>query len=112
MLTNLKRLYVQQQAFADARRVTDLLLALDPGASEERRDRGLLSFHLGDMSAALRDLEGYLQDQRMYAAPRTSNFEPDQPNFEPPNDEPSNDSEVDRIWDHVKTLRRRVASFN
>lgn len=100
MLTNLKRLYVRQQAFADARRVTDLLLALDPGASEERRDRGLLSFHLGDMGAALRDLEHYLQDQRMFAVEKRSSDETDE------------ESESERIWDHVKALRRRVASFN
>ena len=100
MLTNLKRLYVRQQAFADARRVTDLLLALDPGAAEERRDRGLLSFHLGDMGAALRDLEHYLQEQRLFASER-STIESD-----------DGTSESERIWDHVKTLRRRVASFN
>ena len=100
MLTNLKRLYVRQQAFADARRVTDLLLALDPGASEERRDRGLLSFHLGDMGSALRDLEHYLQEQRLFTGER-SNADGDE--------EPS---ESERIWNHVKTLRRRVASFN
>lgn len=100
MLTNLKRLYVRQQAFADARRVTDMLLALDPASQDERRDRGLLSFHLGDMNGALRDLETYLEHQRMAATfpnPRTS--------------DPSNDDEG-RIWEHVKTLRRRVASFN
>ena len=100
MLTNLKRLYVRQQAFADARRVTDLLLALDPGASEERRDRGLLSFHLGDMGAALRDLEHYLQEQRVFAGERSNAGGEDET------------SESERIWDHVKTLRRRVASFN
>lgn len=98
MLTNLKRLYVRQQAFADARRVTDLLLALDPGAADERRDRGLLSFHLGDMGPALRDLETYLRDQKLTANPSTF--------------QPSNDEEDSRIWEHVKTLRRRVASFN
>ncbi|MDQ3171224.1 MAG: tetratricopeptide repeat protein [Acidobacteriota bacterium] len=100
MLTNLKRLYVRQQAFADARRVTDLLLALDPGAAEERRDRGLLSFHLGDMGAALRDLEHYLQEQRLFASERSTIDGDDET------------SESERIWDHVKTLRRRVASFN
>lgn len=111
MLTNLKRLYVRQQAFADARRVTDLLLALDPGADDERRDRGLLSFHLGDMNAALRDLERYLQERYRVSLPRTGNIEPAEENFEPSNPEPSND-ERERIWEHVKTLRRRVASFN
>jgi regulator of sirC expression with transglutaminase-like and TPR domain len=105
MLTNLKRLYVRQQAFADARRVTDLLLALDPLASEERRDRGLLSFHLGDASAALRDLEQYLEDRRRFAPPNQTR-EPIEPL------EPSEPIEPDPIWEHVKTLRRRVASFN
>jgi regulator of sirC expression with transglutaminase-like and TPR domain len=109
MLTNLKRLYVRQQAFADARRVTDLLLALDPGASEERRDRGLLSFHLGDMGAALRDLEHYLQDQRMFARERPAAGDGDD---DVDGDDDEDASESERIWDHVKTLRRRVASFN
>ena len=106
MLTNLKRLYVRQQAFADARRATDILLALDPASQEERRDRGLLSFHLGDMNAALRDLETYLSHQRLNAnLPNPSNLSnPSNPA------NPSNDD--DRLWEHVKTLRRRVASFN
>jgi regulator of sirC expression with transglutaminase-like and TPR domain len=107
MLTNLKRLYVRQQAFADARRATDLLLTLDPSALEERRDRGLLSFHLGDMHAALRDLERYLHDQRMFASERPAPDGTDDTAGEH-DDEP----EEARIWDHVKTLRRRVASFN
>jgi hypothetical protein len=85
--------------------VTDLLLALDPLASEERRDRGLLSFHLGDASAALRDLEQYLEDRRRFAPPNQTR-EPIEPL------EPSEPIEPDPIWEHVKTLRRRVASFN
>ena len=104
MLTNLKRLYVRQQAFADARRATDLLLALDPTALDERRDRGLLSFHLGDMHAALRDLERYLHDQRMFASER--------PPLDDTPGEHDEETEESRIWEHVKTLRRRVASFN
>lgn len=100
MLTNLKRLYVRQQAFADARRVTDILLTLDPAADDERRDRGLLSFHLGDMNGALRDLETYLEHRRLFS------------NLPTPQAEPSNDDESERLWEHVKTLRRRVASFN
>lgn len=104
MLTNLKRLYVRQQAFADARRVTDILLALDPASQDERRDRGLLSFHLGDMNGALRDLETYLEHQRLTAS---------LPTFQPPDDsEEGEPSETERLWEHVKTLRRRVASFN
>jgi regulator of sirC expression with transglutaminase-like and TPR domain len=114
MLTNLKRLYVRQQAFADARRVTDILLALDPASDEERRDRGLLSFHLGDMNGALRDLETYLEHRRLTASLpnselRTPNSELRTSHSELDNDQ---DSEESRIWEHVKTLRRRVASFN
>ena len=101
MLTNLKRLYVRQQAFADARRVTDILLALDPASQEERRDRGLLSFHMGDVNGALRDLETYLGHQRL-----TANLPTYQPTSLP------TDDESERLWEHVKTLRRRVASFN
>lgn len=109
MLTNLKRLYVRQQAFADARRVTDLLLALDPSASEERRDRGLLSFHLGDVAAALRDLETYLEHQSQYSA-AVSQFDTAAPAAVEAGSE--EESETARIWEHVKTLRRRIASFN
>jgi hypothetical protein len=114
MLTNLKRLYLRQQAYADARRVTDILLAVNPTSSEELRDRGLLSFHLGDMNGALRDLERYLQEQRLFTA--SSNL--DGRRVEPADlelsagDESEADSETSRIWEHVKTLRRRVASFN
>ncbi|MEX2272136.1 MAG: tetratricopeptide repeat protein [Vicinamibacterales bacterium] len=116
MLTNLKRLYVRQQAFADARRVTDILLAVDPTSSEELRDRGLLSFHLGDMNGALRDLERYLQEQRLFARQTARPF--DSPGEDAPEPagtdeaEAESESEESRIWEHVKTLRRRVASFN
>lgn len=108
MLTNLKRLYVRQQAYADARRVTDILLAIDPSSSEELRDRGLLSFHLGDMNGALRDLERYLEHQRLTASLPT--FQPSNDSGEEPGE--AEPGESDRIWEHVKTLRRRVASFN
>jgi regulator of sirC expression with transglutaminase-like and TPR domain len=104
MLTNLKRLYVRQQAFADARRVTDILLAMNPTSDDELRDRGLLSFHLGDMNAALRDLETYLEHERMTAGL------PNHRTSERPND--TSEGEAERLWEHVKTLRRRVASFN
>jgi regulator of sirC expression with transglutaminase-like and TPR domain len=113
MLINLKRLYVRQQAFADARRVCDLLLAIDPAAAEERRDRGLLSFHLGDMGAALRDLETYLHDQHMFARFGTLAASGSVSEVIPVSDEnDDDDDETSRLWEHVKTLRRRVASFN
>ncbi|MGH9147966.1 MAG: SirB1 family protein [Vicinamibacterales bacterium] len=94
MLLNLKRIYVRMRSFPQARDVTELLLAVDPSALTELRDRGLLAYHLNDFSAALRDLSHYLQ------------LTPS----EPADSETATDH--DQIWEHVKTLRRRVASFN
>lgn len=93
MLTNLKRIYVQLRSFPQARDVTDLLLAVDGADVSEVRDRGLLSYHLHDYSAALRDLQTYLQRAARGA------------------DEDSR-KEHEQIWEHVKALRRRVASLN
>ena len=94
MLVNLKRVYVRMESFPQARDVTDLLIALDPSAVHELRDRGLLAYQLKDFSAALRDLQAYLQ-------------------LLPPGDTTGeNRHEHDRIWEHVKTLRKRVASLN
>lgn len=94
MLVNLKRLYVQMNSFPQARDATELLLAIEPTAVNELRDRGLLAYHLNDFSSALRDLQTYLA-----LTPAT-----------PQNDEDREDHE--RIVEHVKTLRRRVATFN
>jgi len=94
MLVNLKRIYVQMNSFPQARDVTELLLAIDPTATHELRDRGLLAYHLNDFSSALRDLQTYLA-----LSPAT-----------PADDEARKDH--DRIVEHVKTLRRRVATFN
>jgi regulator of sirC expression with transglutaminase-like and TPR domain len=94
MLMNLKRTYVQMLSFPQARDVTDLLLAVAPSTLNEIRDRGLLAYHLKDFSAALRDLQRYLQ-----LAPTTPVDEDDR-------------GEHERIWEHVKTLRRHVASLN
>jgi regulator of sirC expression with transglutaminase-like and TPR domain len=94
MLVNLKQLYVQMNSFPQARDVTELLLAIDPTATNELRDRGLIAYHLNDFSSALRDLQAYLA-----LAPA-----------KPQSDEDRQDHE--RIVEHVKTLRRRVATFN
>ena len=94
MLTNIKRVYLYLRSFPQARRATDLLLTLDPSGLVELRDRGLLAYHLNDFASALSDLETYLQ----LAARGKLNDEDRQ--------------EYDQLWDHVKTLRRRVASFN
>ncbi len=94
MLLNLKRLYVSMHSFPQARDITELLLAIDPTAAEELRDRGLIAYHLHDYATALRDLQTYLQMSRQGAATRADR------------------DEYATIWEHVKTLRRRVASLN
>jgi regulator of sirC expression with transglutaminase-like and TPR domain len=94
MLLNLKRLYVQMHSFPQALDVTELLRAVDPSAINELRDRGLLAYHLKDFSGALRDLQAYLQ-----LTGSTPLDEDDR-------------QEHEQIWEHVKTLRRRVASLN
>jgi regulator of sirC expression with transglutaminase-like and TPR domain len=106
MLVNLKRLYVRMRSFPQARFISDLLLAVDPSAVAELRDRGLLAYHLEDFAAALRDLEAYL---RLQAKPSPSR---------PLSDTHEEEADTERqnqnaqIWEHVKTLRKRVASFN
>ena len=94
MLMNLKRVYLGMYSFPQARDITDLLLAVDPSALDELRDRGLLAYHLNDYAAALHDLQTYLN--------LSARAEPDE------------DQRKDhaQIWEHVKTLRRRLASMN
>lgn len=94
MLVNLKRLYVQNRSFPQAHAVTDALLVLSPSSLAELRDRGLLSYHLHDYAAALRDLEEYL---RLLTLTDKGDDARD---------------ETTQVWDHVKSLRRRVASLN
>jgi regulator of sirC expression with transglutaminase-like and TPR domain len=94
MLGNLKRVYVRMHSFPQARDITDLLVAVNPSAIDELRDRGLLAYHLKDFSGALRDLQRYLE--------LSSSVRLDEEERE----------EHERIWEHVKTLRKRVASLN
>jgi regulator of sirC expression with transglutaminase-like and TPR domain len=94
MLLNLKRIYMKMLSFPQARDITDLMLAVNPSAIDELRDRGLLAFHMNDFSAALRDLQTYLQ--------LSARAEPDADERE----------DHDMIWEHVKTLRQRIASLN
>ena len=94
MLLNLKRLYVRWRSFPQARAVADLLLALSPSAVTELRDRGLLAYHMNDFPAALRDLERYLKVARL------GDVDEDQR------------KDHEQVWEHVKALRRRVASLN
>jgi regulator of sirC expression with transglutaminase-like and TPR domain len=112
MLVNLKRLYVRMRSFPQARFISDLLLAVDPSAIIELRDRGLLAYHLQDFAGALRDLEAYLRllpkpsPAAKQAASRTG------PDDQSENASSEDESEHEQIWEHVKTLRKRVAGFN
>ena len=94
MLLNLKRLYVSWRSFPQARLATDLLLALSPNAVTELRDRGLLAYHMNDFPSALRDLEEYLKLSKMADADEDQR------------------KDTQEVWEHVKALRRRVASLN
>jgi len=94
MLLNLKRIYVHMRSFPQARAATEMLLALNPSALSELRDRGLLAYHLNDLATALSDLQAYLQ--------LSSLAEMDE----------DERKEREQIWEHVKTLRRRVAALN
>jgi regulator of sirC expression with transglutaminase-like and TPR domain len=94
MLLNLKRVYVNMHSYPQARDVAELLVAVDPSATDELRDRGLLAYRLKNFSAALRDLQVYLQ--------LSSGSDADDEDRE----------EQAQIWEHVKELRKRVASLN
>jgi len=114
ILVNLKRLYVRMRSFPQARFVSTLLLGIDPSAISELRDRGLLAYHLQDFAAALRDLEEYLR-----RAPKLPELEQHDVIAEQEGDDrdaaSQQDPELDdatQIWEHVKTLRKRVAGFN
>ena len=94
MLLNLKLLYVHMRSFPQARVITEMLLSLNPSALSELRDRGLLAYHLNDVTGALRDLQTYLKLSNVKDMDKDARDEHEQ------------------IWEHVKTLRRRVASLN
>ena len=99
MLVNLKRAYARMRSFAQARDISDLVLALDPTSLTELRDRGLLSYQMGHFGVALADLERYLA-----LTSRQTRREDD--------DDSDVKEEFEAVWEHVKNLRRRVASLN
>ncbi len=67
MLCNLKGIYIQAGEWCRAVSATERLLLLNPEASGEMRDRGLLYFRLECFRNALRDLEAYLEREPMAA---------------------------------------------
>ncbi len=60
MLNNLRALYIQHEQFAEARRVMERLVDLEPDAAEYVRDLGLILFRLGTYREAVDRLEFYL----------------------------------------------------
>ena len=91
MLNNLKRTYVELRSYPHARAVTELLLTVGPAFGSDLRDRGLIAYHLDDYPSALRDLERYL---------RLHTWQDD------------DRDERERVVEHIKTLRGRVAGLN
>lgn len=61
MLMNLKAIYIQQEADAEAVSVLDKLLILTPEAAGQMRDRGLLHHRMENYELARHDLKGYLR---------------------------------------------------
>jgi regulator of sirC expression with transglutaminase-like and TPR domain len=61
LLNNLKHIYLHRQDFARALLACDRILLLDPAHASERRERGVLHFHLKQYARALRDLNAYIE---------------------------------------------------
>jgi regulator of sirC expression with transglutaminase-like and TPR domain len=60
MLNNLKGIYLNQSQFGKALEIIEWLLLLFPDAPYERRDRGLISYQLGNFKQTIPDLKFYL----------------------------------------------------
>jgi len=61
LLNNLKSVYVQEGAAEKALTVVERLVSLNPQDWQERRNRGLLHYHLGHVRPAISDLDRYLE---------------------------------------------------
>jgi regulator of sirC expression with transglutaminase-like and TPR domain len=60
MLRNLKGIYLQWEDYQRALPIMDRLVAIQPEAMHERRDRGMVQYQLGQYREALEDLQWYL----------------------------------------------------
>ena len=63
MLRNLKGIYLQKQDFDVTKTCIEYLLILDPGDTDELRDRGLIAHQLGQYHEARADLLTYIDRQ-------------------------------------------------
>lgn len=70
LLRNLKAIYLRDQDTDRALRVVDLIVRIQPGSTEDLRDRGILYAALDCYGLAARDLESYLS-----LAPRANDAE-------------------------------------
>jgi regulator of sirC expression with transglutaminase-like and TPR domain len=60
MTNNLRNVYLLRRAYGKTLRILDLLLAADPGAAEEYKQRGIVHIQMRNPTAARADLETYL----------------------------------------------------
>ena len=63
ILRNLKAIYWEAKDIVSAIWVQDLMLIIDPGLAEERRDRAILEEQAGHYKAAIQDFGDYLEQQ-------------------------------------------------
>ena len=61
MMANLRAIYFRRRQHAKLLRLLDLLLEANPDSAEERKQRGMVHLQVRNMSAALADLERYLE---------------------------------------------------
>lgn len=60
MLRNLKSIYLQRRDYERVLSTIDRLLSINPDAADERRDRGVVNYRLGNHEEALQDLRSYV----------------------------------------------------
>lgn len=60
MIRNLKGIYIKQETYDKALIMVDWLIRLQPDASHELRDRGIVYYRMGDLDRAQTDLKSYL----------------------------------------------------
>jgi regulator of sirC expression with transglutaminase-like and TPR domain len=87
MLANLKNIYINQEDYVRALSICDRILLLVPNAPLERRDRGIVHFHLKNYARALRDLTAYVEHA--------------------PKDEDTSD-----VRQQIKAIRQMIAMMN